>query len=197
MVVMVLAVALSPSGLLPSDRFRPTARSPPSPSAPSPAALSGPALPPPPALPGALPGALRGGVSSSNDPLHPLFPFFSFLLVRRSLLLLLRRRRRHLPQEEAPVAAAARTMRAARATGQAGQPQLVQYFYAGDLDAVGAGDPTETLAFLAAIQENETVNAGNALACTAAACAAQAAVNLVSDGPRGPRPVSIRKKWVM
>ena len=46
-----------------------------------------------------------------------------------------------------------------------------QYFYAGDLDAVGAGDPTETLAFLAAIQENETVNAGNALACTAAACA--------------------------
>ena len=37
-----------------------------------------------------------------------------------------------------------------------------QYFYAGDLDAVGAGDPTETLAFLAAIQENETVNAGNA-----------------------------------
>ena len=113
MVVMVLAVALSPSGLLPSDRFRPTARSLPSPSAPSPAALSGPALPPPPALPGALPGALRGGVSSSNDPLHPLFPFFSFLLVRRSLLLLLRRRRRHLPQEEAPVAAAARTMRAA------------------------------------------------------------------------------------
>ena len=72
-----------------------------------------------------------------------------------------------------------------------------QYFHAGDLDAVGAGDPTETLAFLAAIQENETVNAGNALACTAAACAAQAAVNLVSDGPRGPRPVSIRKKWVM
>ena len=69
MVVMVLAVALSPSGLLPSDRFRPTARSPPSPSAPSPAALSGPALPPPPALPGALPGALRGGVSSSNVPL--------------------------------------------------------------------------------------------------------------------------------
>ena len=69
--------------------------------------------------------------------------------------------------------------------------------YAGDLDAVGAGDPTETLAFLAAIQENETVNAGNALACTAAACAAQAAVNLVSDGTRGPRPVSIRKKWVM
>ena len=113
MVVMVLAVALSPSGLLPSDRFRPTARSLPSPSAPSPAALSGPALPPPPALPGALlPGALRGGVSSSNDPLHPLFPFFSFLLVRRSLLLLLRRRRRHLPQEEAPVAVGARTMRA-------------------------------------------------------------------------------------
>ena len=74
MVVVVLAVALSPSGLLPSDRFRPTARSPPSPSAPSPAALSGPALPPPPALPGALPGALRGGVSSSNVPLHPLFP---------------------------------------------------------------------------------------------------------------------------
>ena len=69
MVVVVLAVALSPSGLLPSDRFRPTARSPPSPSAPSPAALSGPALPPPPALPGALPGALRGGVSSSNVPL--------------------------------------------------------------------------------------------------------------------------------
>ena len=54
----------------------------------------------------------------------------------------------------------------------------------------------ETLAFLAAIQENETVNAGNALACTAAACAAQAALNLVSDGPRGPRP-GIRKKWVM
>lgn len=75
--------------------------------------------------------------------------------------------------------------------------KMNQYFYAGDLDAVGAGDPTETLAFLAAIQENETVNAGNALACTAAACAAQAAVNLVSDGPRGPRPVSIRKKWVM
>ena len=75
--------------------------------------------------------------------------------------------------------------------------KMSQYFYAGDLDAVGAGDPTETLAFLAAIQENETVNAGNALACTAAACAAQAAVNLVSDGPRGPRPVSIRKKWVM
>ena len=74
---------------------------------------------------------------------------------------------------------------------------MSQYFYAGDKDAVGAGDPTETLAFLAAIQENETVNAGNALACTAAACAAQAAVNLVSDGPRGPRPVSIRKKWVM
>ena len=75
--------------------------------------------------------------------------------------------------------------------------KMSQYFYAGDLDAVGAGDHTETLAFLAAIQENETVNAGNALACTAAACAAQAAVNLVSDGPRGPRPVSIRKKWVM
>jgi len=56
---------------------------------------------------GAVQGAARG------DPLHPLFPFFSFLLVRRSLLLLLRRRRRHLPQEEAPVAAAARTMRAA------------------------------------------------------------------------------------
>jgi hypothetical protein len=105
-VVMVLAVAFSPS-----ERVRPAARSPPSPSAPSPAALSGPALPPPPALP----GALRGGVSSSNVPLHPLFPFFSFLLVRCSLLLLLRRRRRHLPQEEAPVAAAARTMRAARA----------------------------------------------------------------------------------
>ena len=34
---------------------------------------------------------------------------------------------------------------------------MSQYFYAGDLDAVGAGDPTETLAFLAAIQENETV----------------------------------------
>ena len=95
MVVMVLAVALSPSGLLPSDRFRPTARSPPSPSAPSPAALSGPALPPPPALPGALPGALRGGVSSSNVPLHPLFPFFS------SLLLLLRRRRQQQQQRAA------------------------------------------------------------------------------------------------
>ena len=66
MVVMVLAVALSPSGLLPSDRFRPTARSLPSPSAPSPAALSGPALPPPPALP----GALRGGVSSWNGKHH-------------------------------------------------------------------------------------------------------------------------------
>ena len=103
MVVMVLAVALSPSGLLPSDRFRPTARSP-----PSPAALSGPALPPPPALPGALPGALRGGVSSSNVPLHPLFPvplfpvplhplfpFFS------SLLLLLRRRRQQQQQRAA------------------------------------------------------------------------------------------------
>ena len=75
--------------------------------------------------------------------------------------------------------------------------KMSQYSYAGDLDAVGAGDPTETLAFLAAIQEIETVNAGNALACTAAACAAQAAVNMVSDGPRGPRPVSIRKKWVM
>ena len=65
MVVMVLAVALSPSGLLPSERFRPTDRSPPSPSAPSPAALSGPALPPSPELP----GALRGGVSSWNVPL--------------------------------------------------------------------------------------------------------------------------------
>ena len=75
--------------------------------------------------------------------------------------------------------------------------KMNQYFYAGDLDAVGAGDPAETLAFLPAIQESDTVNAVNALACTAAACAAQAAVNLVSDGPRGPRPVSIRKKWVM
>ena len=66
MVVMVLAVALSPSGLLPSDRFRPTARSLPSPSAPSPAVLSGPGFSPPPALP----GALRGDVSSSNDSHH-------------------------------------------------------------------------------------------------------------------------------
>ena len=69
-----------------------------------------------------------------------------------------------------------------------------QYFHAGDLDAVGAGDPTETLAFLAAIQKNATVNTGNALACTAAACASQAAVNLESDCARGPRPVSHSKK---